>query len=140
MSQVYIEDQSDQLVEAIQVLIEAIRREESMNNIRNYIERIASTVEAVLAASDKGAQDATSYRSEWQTQTGPIQTNLEDCKNKLLEAGDDSQDYDADASSKAFTQKLPPLAFQVARETRELVRRVQGIRAGGGGGGDDDFS
>jgi hypothetical protein len=123
------------------VLIEAIRREESMNNVRNNIERIASTVEAVLAASDKGAQDPTSYRDEWQTQTGPIQNNLEDCKNKLLQAGDDSQGYDNSASAKEFTQKLPPLAFQVARETRELVRRIQGIRvSGGGGGGDDDFS
>ena len=120
------------------MLIEAIRREESINNIRNHIERIASTVEAVLAASDKGGQEDTSYRSEWQTQTEPIQNNLEDCKNKLLQAGDDSQSYDGNASSKDFTQKLPPLAFQVARETRELVRRVQGIRAGGAG--DDDFS
>lgn len=120
------------------MLIEAIRREESMNNIRNNIERIATTVEAVLAASDKGAQDPTSYQSDWLVQTGPIQNNLEDCKNKLLQAAGDSQGYDGNVSSKEFTQKLPPLAFQVARETRELVRRVQGIRIGGGG--DDDFS
>jgi hypothetical protein len=126
-------------VESIQVLIEAIRREESMGNIRNNIDRIAGTVEAVLAASERGSQEATSYRNEWQTQTGPLQDNLEDCKNKLLQVGDDSQAYADDAPSKDFTQKLPPLAFQVARETRELVRRVQNIRTGGGGG-DDDFS
>lgn len=125
-------------MESIQVLIEAIRREESVNNISNHIERIASTVEAVLVASDKGSQEATSYRNEWQKQTGPVQNNLEECKNKLLQAGDESQRYDGNASSKDFTQKLPPLAFQVARETRELVRRVQGIKAGGAG--DDDFS
>ena len=109
-----------------------------MQNIRNNIERIASTVEAVLAASEKGAQEATSYRGEWQSQIGSIQNHLEDCKNKLLQAGDESQNYDGGASAKDFNQKLPPIAFQVARETRELVRRVQGIKAGGPG--DDDFS
>jgi hypothetical protein len=136
--QIYIEDQSDQLVESIQVLIEAIRREESIMNIRNNIDRIVSTVEAVIAASARGTEKPTSYRNEWQAQTAPIQDNLEDCKNKLLRAGDDSQNYDYNMPAKEFTQKLPPLAFQVARETRELVRRVQGIRTGDAG--EEDFS
>ena len=128
-------------MESIQVLIEAIRREESISSIRNNIERIASTVEAVLGASERGGQEPSSYRNEWQAQTGPVQNNLEDCKNKLLQAGDESQKYNGSTPAKEFTQGLPPIAFQVARETRELVRRIQGIKPGGAGStGDDDFS
>jgi hypothetical protein len=108
-------------------------------NIQDNIDKIAETVEAVLLATDRGSQEPTSYRSEWQTQTADIQEKLQECRTKLMQAGDESQEYNGGSPSKSFTQKLPPLAFQVARETRELVRRIQTIRARGTPI-EDDFS
>jgi G protein-coupled receptor kinase-interacting protein 1 C term len=125
-------------VASIQVLIEAIRGEEPMQNVRSNIVKIVSTVDNVVAAAEKGSEEPTSYQSEWRAQTTPVQDNLDEYKAQLLQASHDSMSYDNHSSAKEFTQKLPPLAFQVARETRELVRRVQGIKSGGGG--DDDFS
>jgi hypothetical protein len=135
-AQIYIENQSDDLVTSIHVLIEAIRGEEPMSSIRSNIVKILSTVDNVQEAAMRGAEAPTSYQSEWRSQTIPIHDNLEECKGQLLQASNESMSYENHPSAKEFTQKLPPLAFQVARETRELVRRVQGIRSGA----DDDFS
>ncbi len=107
-----------------------------MNSIRSNIVKIVRTVDNVQAAAAKGSEEPTSYQSEWRAQTTLILDNLEDCKVQLLQASNELMSYENHPSAKEFTQKLPPLAFQVARETRELVRRVQGIKAGG----DDDFS
>ena len=107
-----------------------------MTSIRNNMIKIVGTVDNVQAAAAKGSEEPTSYQSEWRAQTTIIHDNLEECKAQLMQASDESASYDNHPSAKNYTQKLPPLAFQVARETRELVRRIQGIKAGG----DDDFS
>jgi len=119
------------------VLIEAIRGEEALSTVRTSIDRIASTVDSVVAGADRGSSEPSSYQAEWRQQTGPIQDNLHQYRNQLVKARNDSQAYDNHPEARQFTQTLPPLAFQIARETRELVRRIQGIRLGGG---DDDFS
>jgi hypothetical protein len=42
---------------------------------------------------------------------------------------------------RVWTQSLPPIAFEIARETKELVQRVDAIDGGHGGeGGERDFS
>ena len=107
--------------------------------IQNSLDRIAGTVEAVLTAAERGSQEPTLYRATWQNQTAEIQDKLQECRMKLLQAGDESQSYDGASPSKKFTQKLPPMAFAVARETRELVRRIQEIKADGGPA-EEDFS
>lgn len=137
--QIYIEDQSEQLVQSVQRLIEAIRRGEPAMSIQNSLSSIAGTVESVLVATDRGSQESTSYRSEWQTQTADIQENLQTCRTKLMQAGDETQGFAGESPTKSFTQKLPPLAFEVAREIRELVKRIEPIKARGSGV-DDDFS
>jgi hypothetical protein len=133
--QLYMEDQSHQLVESIQILIEAIRREEAMSNIRNNIDRIVNAVENVLETSTKGATEPSPYQNDWRSQTSPIHQNLEGGKQRLVQASADCEMHERSPSAKEFTSSLPPLAFQVARETRELVRRVQELKSG-----EDDFS
>ncbi len=131
-----MEDQCHQLTESIQILIEAIRADETVSAIRINLERIVSTVEGVLEMNSRGASNPSPYQSEWQNQTAPVERKLEEVTQRLLQASDEAEAYDQYSSAKNFAQKLPPLAFQVARETRELVRRVQELKAGG----DDDFS
>jgi hypothetical protein len=51
----------------------------------------------------------------------------------------ESESLDASSSRgavKALTQKLPPLAFEIARETKELVQKIELV----GGAGVEDFS
>lgn len=40
------------------------------------------------------------------------------------------------ADFKEFTKKLPPLAFDVARQTKELMQRLNPTSHDGNGGGD----
>ena len=129
-----MEEQCHQLTESIQVLIEVIRAEEPISSVRNNLERIVGTVERVLSSSARGGNDPSPYQAEWRSQTGEIEQKLEEVNQRLLRASHEAESFNQKSSAKEFTQKLPPLAFQVARETRELVRRVQELRSGG----DDD--
>lgn len=47
-----------------------------------------------------------------------------------------------DPKWRSWNQKLPPMAFQVAKETKELVTRVDVLESEGraGGAAEDDFS
>ena len=131
-----MEDQCHQLTESIQFLIEAIRGEEPISTVRAHLERIVSTVEGVLEMNARGSSNPSPYQAAWRSQTESVEQKLEDVTQRLLQASDEAEAYDQQSSAKDFTQKLPPMAFQVARQARELVRRVQELKSGG----DDDFS
>lgn len=82
----------------------------------------------------------------------PIVRNLANCRKRLVDAGERGkaiaaegrEDDEGDREWRAWNQSLPPIAFEIARETKELVVRVEAIDgrkgAGGGGDGDEDFS
>lgn len=81
--------------------------------------------------------------SELRAQGEPIVKRLGLCRQRLLAAAKDGEEVDGDdkAEWKAWTNGLPPIAFEVARETKELVQRVDVIDgAREDGNGDDDFS
>ncbi|RMZ80829.1 hypothetical protein DV737_g2810, partial [Chaetothyriales sp. CBS 132003] len=125
---IYVENQSDELIASVQVLIEAIRGEAPMQAIRSNLDKIVGTVDNVQAAVAKGSEAATTYQSQWRADTTLVSENLDEYKAQLLQASVESTSYEQYPAAKEFIQKLPPLAFQVARETQELVRRVDAIR------------
>jgi hypothetical protein len=49
---------------------------------------------------------------------------LADCKIKLEKAEMESAKISGHARLREFTNGLPPIAFQIARETKELVQRI----------------
>jgi hypothetical protein len=75
---------------------------------------------------------------ELRAQGDPIVKKLAQCKQKLMEKteegrrladeGDDSAR--ADMEWRDWTKGLPPVAFEIARETKELVQRVDAIDSG----------
>ncbi|RMD41407.1 hypothetical protein DV735_g3698, partial [Chaetothyriales sp. CBS 134920] len=126
---IFVENESDEVLASVQLLIEAVRGEQPMQAIRGNLAKIVSTVDDVRAAVAKGSDEVTPYQSQWRADTTLVSENLEQCKLRLLQASDESMSYEQYPAAKEFIQKLPPLAFQVARETQELVRRVDGIKA-----------
>lgn len=71
---------------------------------------------------------------------GAIVDKLEKCREKVLDAIDagpeaNSVDDRGDGEWEAWCQSLPPVAFEIARETKELVKVVDAI-----GGEGDDFA
>ncbi len=68
---------------------------------------------------------------------------LATCRQRLLEAGDRGLDLAAEGKDpksrewRMWTQTLPPIAFEIAKETKGLVQRVDEMVATDGA---DDFA
>ena len=78
--------------------------------------------------------------SQLRNQAGAIVDKLEKCREKVLDCIDagpeaDSKDGREEGEWDAWTKSLPPVAFEIARETKELVRIVDVVA-----GGEDDFA
>ncbi|KAK6387007.1 component of the polarisome [Exophiala oligosperma] len=133
----YLEDQTDGLVQSITSLVDAIRNDDATAPIQTHISTIAGTIGNVVTAVERTSNETSSYQTLLIEKSQPIVLILQDCREKLLQAGTDSTAYNGTPQSKEVIQTLPPLAFQVARETKELVSRIMAIEAGRG---EEDFS
>lgn len=69
--------------------------------------------------------------------TAAVLEGLKDCRGRLLDAereGETGRDGRGGQEAWAeMVRRLPPLAFEVARRTKELAQRVDGVE------GDDEF-
>ncbi|KIX08193.1 uncharacterized protein Z518_02849 [Rhinocladiella mackenziei CBS 650.93] len=135
----YLEDQTDGLVQSITSLVDAIRGDKPTPTIRNHLTTIASAIENIVNSVERTGNEPSSYQTALTEKSRPMMTILQECRGKILQASTDSAAYDGKPEGKELTQKLPPLAFQIARETKELVSRIMAIEVGVGRG-DDDFS
>jgi len=135
------------LVQNIQSLVSSIRSDAGIAVITSQLSAIATVVGKVVASTE--AAMSTTGNSALRTQADPILKKLSGCRQRLVDArqtgmviAEDGRDDDeSEREWKQWTQSLPPIAFEIARETKELVLRVdimdgeQGSRQG-----DDDFS
>ncbi|KPM34521.1 hypothetical protein AK830_g12050 [Neonectria ditissima] len=126
----YLEDQNAILVSEIQSLVGTVRGDASIRQINEEIGSISVVVSNIIAETQ-----SVGY--------GEMANRLADCRAQLLEAGDRGEDManigiNTNAHEwRMWTQTLPPIAFETARETKELIQRVDRIA---NPGGSDDFS
>lgn len=126
----WLDDQSADLVQTIQGLVSSIRGAADMNQIDPQLRTIIDTVGQVISETDKAGH-------------GDLVGRLYDSQQRLIEAGERGYDLaedgragdEADRDWRMWTQTLPPLAFEIARETKELVQRVDQLIAA-----NDNFS
>lgn len=101
-----------------------IRGDVDMRQITMEINSISGVVGKIIAET---------YASNH----GDMVTRLAECKERLLEAGERGEDManigvkPTDHEWRMWAQTLPPIAFEISREAKELVSRM---------GGPDDFS
>ncbi|KAB8304650.1 hypothetical protein EYC80_004020 [Monilinia laxa] len=139
---IYLEDQTALLVQNIQSLVSSIRSEGDIDAISTEIDAIANVVGEVVASTGEAMINSPALRSQSQ----PVLAKLSECRLRIIAAGEqgreiangEREDDKAGAEWRAWNQSLPPIAFEIARETKELVLRVDVLD--GEGGGDDDFS
>ncbi|KAK7935282.1 hypothetical protein PG985_000777 [Apiospora marii] len=127
----YVEDQTAVLVQTIQGLVSSVRSDASIGEINDQIDAIADVVERVMA----------------EIQTIGIGNDMLDrlaaCRQRLLEAGEHGQDLASrglgaqDNQWRMWTQTLPPIAFEIARELKELAQSVNRLTMSPSA---DDFS
>lgn len=116
----YLEDQTDSLVRSIQSLVGSIRAEEELPQIRTHIATIANVVSEVVSATENSLLVLAPLRGSVE----PIVHNLAKCNERLMSANDESERLGDKGRIRSFMSRLPPLAFEIARETKELVQRV----------------
>lgn len=99
-----------------------------MNQIDPLIRTIVDTVGKVISETEASGN-------------GNLVGRLVDSQQRLMEAGDRGYDLNAEGKGEGsrewrmWTQTLPPIAFEIARETKELVQRVDELLVA-----NDDFS
>jgi G protein-coupled receptor kinase-interacting protein 1 C term len=118
--QLYLEDQTDSLVRSIQSLVGSIRNGAKVGQIRTHISTIAKVVGDVVNATEEALPTSPSLRG----QVEPIVRNLAKGRSRMMTAGAESEGLKDKAQTKEFMSKLPPLAFEIARETKELVQKI----------------
>lgn len=76
----------------------------------------------------------------------PVIERLDTVERRLVKAGEEGlvEGKEGGDAFRRWAGGLPPIAFEIARETKELVQRVDGVDVGlmgsGGVSGDEDFS
>ncbi|OLN80998.1 Protein SPA2 [Colletotrichum chlorophyti] len=131
---IYLEDQTAILVQNIQNLVGSIRSDASIDQITSEINGIVEVVGKVISETQASGN-------------GDMTARLAAGRERLLEASERGLDIDRgqdvgasgrnDREWRMWTQTLPPIAFEIARETKELVQRVDRLVLNNG---DDDFS
>ena len=124
------------MVRSIQALVNSIRANDDLKTIRNEMNTIANVVGKVVSATESAMREPTANPALRQT-AEPIIRILADCENRLLDARAESESLQDGAQAKEFMSSLPPLAFEIARETKDLVQRLDMID---GADDDDDFN
>jgi len=101
----------------------------------------------VVGTVVSSTESAMASNGSLKAQAQPILKKLSNCRQRLVEAGDkgktiadeERDDEEGDRIWRQWNQSLPPIAFEIARETKELVLRID-IIDGDESKGDEDFS
>jgi hypothetical protein len=129
MVQIYIEDQNALLLSDVHNLVECIRANGNIRQISMEIDSINDIVGNLVSETQN-------------TGRGSMVTRLSKCRDHLVEAKHRGQDL-ADSGAQEqewgiWTQTLPPIAFEVAQEAKELVDAIGELVASSRDA--DDFS
>ncbi|KAL4986096.1 hypothetical protein BDW68DRAFT_163928 [Aspergillus falconensis] len=132
----YVEDQADGLVQSIQSLVASIRGDESMTTIRTHVSAIASIVTSVSSSTEHYINRPETDSALRQRAGASIET-LEYQRSRLVSAAAEGEGVTDPGQLRGFTNQLPPIAFEIARETKDLVQRLDSTDHGEAE--DDDF-
>ncbi|KAI9883437.1 MAG: 5'-flap endonuclease [Watsoniomyces obsoletus] len=163
-----LEDLTEDLVQAVQALVSGIRTNTGLGIIQDYISDIATIVSNVIELTTTAIDEARNpmLKTALRERGHPVLGKLADCRALLLDASNfdhhNNNNNTAGGGSgstgvnggvgndqgmlRGMINKLPPLAFEIARETKELIQRIDqvdlrsdhsgsGVIVGGGGGG-----
>ena len=132
-------------MQTIQTLVSSVRSEAGINNLTSQIDAIADVVGKVVGNTESAMSQTGNH--DLRSHADPVVKKLADCRQRILDmadegeriadgAGDDADGEHGDGYRR-WAAGLPPVAFEIARETKDLVQRVDAVAAGDVG---EDFS
>lgn len=111
-----MEDQTEDLIRSIQSLVGSIRADDGVPAIVRHIDSIAGSVGDVVSSTE--AAYGLTGNNNLKGRADPVIRTLANCRTKLMNAGAEGRSIRNPAALKEFTNRLPPLAFEIARETK----------------------
>lgn len=122
--QLYVEDQTDGMVQSIQSLVASIRADDKLQTVQTHVSAILSVVANVVGATEhlmheRSADTALREASE------PAIFSLDQCRSRLEATVNEGEDTTTPEALREVTNKLPPIAFEIARQTKDLVQRLE---------------
>ncbi|KAL7798007.1 hypothetical protein V8C43DRAFT_258059 [Trichoderma afarasin] len=125
----YLEDQNALLIPGIHNVVNCARADGDIRQISTHVSSVNGIVSSIVSETQKYGR-------------GNLVVRLSDCRDRLVEANRRGQEMaDAEVEEKewkSWTQTLPPIAFEIAREAMELVETVEELAAASQE--EDDFS
>lgn len=131
---------TDSLVQSIQSLVGSIRNEDGMPILRDHINGILDIVDMLLAAVEGSMEQPSAFQSMFAEEVMPAFNALSKSKGHLEQAIVDSGKHDGKPSAKMFTQSLPPMVFQTARDAKDMTARAERVVLDDKNGSGEDFS
>ena len=111
-----LDDRNATLVDTTQVLISSIRSSAPAQKVLPLAGNIADIVSSILQRADPVLNASPALNSA----AGPVMQNLSQAKAKLLTAEDDGRNARSEEEWKGVINRMPPIAFEIARVVREL--------------------
>lgn len=130
MPQLFLEDQNAILAGDVQKLVNSIRGDADVEQIMVDIGSISAIVGRIISDTQTSG-------------LAQMATQLTHYRARLLESGDQGQDManmGMNTNShewRMWVQTLPPIAFEMVRESKELVQQLDNVARSGRA---DDFS
>ena len=123
------------MVQSIQSLVASIRSEQGMNTVQTHVSTISDVVANVVSSTEnlmheRSGDVALRERSE------PIIQALDECRGRLMGTAAEGHNAASPEQLREVTNQLPPIAFEIARQTKELVQRLETLAQGDD---EDDF-
>lgn len=123
----------DSLVHSIQALVDSIRSNKDVSTVKadmhEMISIFATVVDETQHTSGSSADQALLG------QIRPMEQTFAGLNRRLLDSIAEGESIHDAGRWKEFTKRIPPMAFEVARETKELVSRLDALALGA----EDDF-
>ena len=130
----YVEDQTDGMVQSIQALVASIRAEQELSSVEIHVSAIGDVVTNVVSATENLMHDR-SGDVALREQSEPAVQALDECRGRLMSTAAEGHHATTPEQVREVTNLLPPIAFEIARQTKELVQRLENLMQAD----DDDF-
>lgn len=121
-----MEDQTDGLVQSIQALVASIRSEGDLTAVRTHVSAISSVVNNVTSSTQHFVHKPETSPL-LRERAAPMLETLEYHRNRLIETAAQGEGPSSAEDLRECTNRLPPIAFEIARETKELVQRLEPV-------------
>lgn len=120
----YVEDQTDGMVQQIQALVASIRAEDNMHTVQTHVSAISNVVANVVSATEHLMRERSGDIALRQA-SEPVIAALDQFRGRLTATASEGEDATTPEQLREITNKLPPLAFEIARQTKDLVQRLE---------------